>query len=117
MIFVGKVGSFLPIKKGSGGGQLVREKDGKYYAVAGTKGFRWLETEVVKNLNMEDQIDMLYYAKLADAAVAKIEEFGSFEWLVDPAPYNSTVPYDTLPTDDFMNIPEPSDSEVPSKEY
>lgn len=114
-IFVGKVGSFLPVRKGSGGGQLVREKDGKYYAVAGTKGFRWLETEIVKNLNMEDQIDMTYFVKMADAAVAKIEEFGSFEWLVDPAPYNSTVPYGTMPGDDFMNLPEPSDDEVPWK--
>ncbi len=115
-VFIGKVGSFLPIKKGEGGGQLLREKDGKYYAVAGTKGFRWLETEVVKNLDISDKIDMTYYLKLADAAVAKIEEFGSFEWLVDPAPYNSTVPFGTIPSDDFMNLPEPSDDETPWKE-
>ena len=114
-MFVGKVGSFLPIKAGCGAGQLMREKDGKYYAVGGTKGFRWLETEMVKNLHMEDCIDMLYYYKLSDAAIAKIEEFGSYEWFVDPAPYNSTVPYGTRPLDDdFMNLPpEDPDDEPP----
>ena len=117
-IFVGKVGSFVPIKAGYGGGQLLREKDGKYYAVAGTKGFRWLEAEVVKNNGKEDDIDMMYYIKMSDDAIAKIEEFGSFSWLVDPAPYNCTVPYDSKPGDylgDFMNMPEVED-EVPWEE-
>ena len=112
-LFVGKVGSFLPIKEGCGGGQLMREKDGKFYAVGGTKGYRWLETETVKNNHMEDCIDNLYFIKMADDAVASIQEFGSYEWFVDPAPYNSTVPYGTAPSDDFMNLPEPEDDEAP----
>jgi hypothetical protein len=40
--FIGKVGQFCPIKPGCGGGLLMREKDGKYYAATGSKGYRWL---------------------------------------------------------------------------
>lgn len=79
-IFIGKVGQFCPIKKGCGGGLLVREKDGKYNAATGTKGYRWLESELVKNLNKENDIDISYYHRLVDEAVASISEFGDFEW-------------------------------------
>lgn len=46
--FVGKVGLFCPMIKGAGGGVLLREKDGKYYAATGSKGYRWMEAEMVK---------------------------------------------------------------------
>lgn len=78
--FVGKVGQFCPILEGKGGGLLVREKNGKYDAVGGSKGYRWLESEVVKAKGMEDCIDKSYYMKLVDAAVRDISEFGDFEW-------------------------------------
>ena len=81
-IFVGKVGRFCPIKKNCGGGLLVREQNGKYYAVTGSKGFRWLESEMVKELNKEDDIDISYYQKLVDEAVKTIDEYGDFEWFV-----------------------------------
>jgi hypothetical protein len=80
--FVGKVGSFCPIKPGKGGGVLLREKDGKYYAAGGSKGYRWLEAEVVKTLGKEDDIDRSYYAALVDDAVANISKYGDFEWFV-----------------------------------
>lgn len=76
--FVGHVGLFCPIKKGSGGGVLYRKKDDKYYAVTGTKGYRWLESEEVKFLGKEDDIDISYYEKLADEAKATIETYGDF---------------------------------------
>ena len=78
-IFVGKVGSFCPIKKGCGGGLLCREKDGKYYAATGTTGYRWLEAETVRNLHAEDNIDRSYYNRLIDEAIASISEYGDFE--------------------------------------
>lgn len=81
-VFVGKVGLFCPIKKGCGGGELFREKDGKYYAVTGTKGWRWLESDMVEALEKEDDIDISYYHKLVDEAVESISEFGDFEWFV-----------------------------------
>ena len=105
-VFVGKVGSFLPVKDGVGGGILLRDQNGKMYSAEGAKGYRWLETEVVKNLKMEDDIDISYYAIMADKAVAHIEEFGNFSWLVDPQPYEG------LPWSQF-NVPEGVDEEIP----
>lgn len=79
-IFVGKVGSFCPIKEGCGGGLLVREKDGKYSAATGSKNYRWLEAEMVKELDKQDCIDTSYYRALVDESVATISKYGDFEW-------------------------------------
>ena len=79
--FVGKVGNFCPIIPGKGGGLLVREKDGKYYAAGGSKGYRWLESELVRH-GYEDYIDRSYYSELVDAAVETISQYGDFEWFV-----------------------------------
>lgn len=81
-VFVGKTGSYCPITPGEGGGELLREKDGKYSAVVGTKGYRWLESEVVRNRQMEDKIDMSYYQSFIDDAIATIDKYGDFEWFV-----------------------------------
>ena len=78
--FIGKVGAFCPIKPGCGGGLLVREKDGKYYSATGSKGYRWLESEMVQN--NQDIIDISYYKELVDTAVETISEYGDFEWFV-----------------------------------
>lgn len=91
--FVGKVGQFCPIKEGAGGGELLREKDGKYSAATGTKGFRWLESETVQQLNKEDDIDISYYRKLVDDAIDNISNFGNFDIFVseekyEEAPFN-----------------------------
>ena len=79
--FVGKVGNFCPILPGHGGGLLVREKDGKYYSATGSKGYRWLESEIVRGSN-EEFIDKSYYNKLVDEAVDTISKYGDFEWFV-----------------------------------
>ena len=114
-VFVGKVGSFCPIKEDCGGANLLREKDGKFYSATGAKGFKWLEAETVKGLGKEDDIDLLYFEKLVDNAVATCEEFGSFEWLVDPAPFNCEVPYPSLPVDNMVDMLDymESDMEIP----
>ena len=106
--FVGKVGSFCPIKPGKGGGVLVREQNGKFYAATGTTGFRWLESEMVLSESNEEFIDKSYYNKLVDDAVTSISEYGDFEWFVSDDPY---IPKPRL--DDFMNIPETDEDELP----
>ena len=86
MKFVGKAGAFCPIEPGGGGGYLLREKDGKFSAVTGTKGWFWLESEMVQNLKLEDRIDIKYFERLADAAIDTINKFTTdiltFEWFV-----------------------------------
>ncbi len=81
--FVGRTGLFAPILPGHGGGIMVREKNGKYYAVTGTKGYRWLEAEVIRTLHKENDLDLSYHQGLADTAIATINKFGSFERFVD----------------------------------
>lgn len=80
--FVGKVGLFCPVEPGTGGGLLMREKGGKYYAATGTKGYRWLEAEVVKDLGITDQIDTAYHEGLVSDAIEHISKFGDFEKFV-----------------------------------
>ena len=85
--FVGRVGLFCPIKPGCGGGELLREaKDDegntKYDSAVGAKGYRWLESEVVKELGKENDIDISYYNKLVDGAIESISQYGDFEWFV-----------------------------------
>lgn len=85
--FVGKVGLFTPMKPGAGGGKLVRQTIDKktnkptgYSSVTGAKDYRWMESEMVKNLGLQSQIDRSYYDNLADEAVASISQYGDFEW-------------------------------------
>lgn len=90
--FIGKVGLFCPIKPGCGGGELLREakdKDGnvKYASATGAKGYRWLESEMVRTLNKQKDIDRSYYDKLVDDAVETISKYGDFEWFASDDPY------------------------------
>jgi len=79
--FVGKVGNFCPILPGKGGGLLMREKDGKYYSATGAKGFRWLESEMIRGTN-EAFIDRRYYDELVNEAIKTIEQYGDYEMFV-----------------------------------
>ena len=130
--FVGRVGEFCPVKPGVGGGLLMREQNGKYYAATGTTGYRWLESEVILKKTeekttvidpetgqereiakaedipgIEDVIDESYYKGLANDARVAIEKYGDFDWFVSDEPYISPV------QTDFMNIPENVDEEIP----
>jgi len=94
-VFVGKAGQYCPMKKGTGGGLLMRESDGKYDSVAGTKGYRWIESEVVLSNHKENDIDMTYFERLADDAVNDISKYGDFTWFVSTEPKKETI--DPLP--------------------
>ena len=101
-IFIGRVGRFCPIKPGCGGGLLMREKDGKYYAATGSTGYRWLESEMVADLAKEDDVDRRYYDHLVDEAVETISKYGDFEWFVSDdgvAPWTAPDESDTTPFD------------------
>lgn len=93
--FIGKVGQFCPIKPGCGGGILLRETDNKktgekgYAAATGSKGFRWLESEMVRELGKENDIDRTYYNNLVDEAVKSLSSYGDFERFVADEPFVS----------------------------
>lgn len=84
-VFIGKVGLFAPVKPGYGGGLLMREKDGKYYAVGGTSGYRWLEAETTHD-RLEDLVDIHYFQAMDDEAVSDIGKYGDFDDFVSGSP-------------------------------
>ena len=93
--FIGKVGQFCPIKPGCGGGILLRETENKktgekgYAAATGSKGFRWLESEMVKSLDKQGDIDRTYYNNMVDEAVKSLSVYGDFERFAADEPYIS----------------------------
>jgi hypothetical protein len=81
--FVGRAGAFVPVLAGTGGGTLLRGKDGQFHAATGTKGFLWKEAAIVKaNMvdEVEEAVDMRYFRKLTDAALENLSKFGDAEW-------------------------------------
>ena len=84
--FIGKVGSFIPVKEG---GTLLREaKDGegnlKYDSVTGTKGYKWLpEENLAHEENWRDLIDYSYFDSLVNEALDCIEEYGDVGAFLD----------------------------------
>lgn len=105
--FIGRISNFCPMKPGSGGGILLAKRGDKYDAATGTKGFRWMEANMVKELGKEDDIDMSYFRGLVDTAVENISKYGDFEQFVSDDPY---IPKPKL--EDFMNIPETDLDEI-----
>lgn len=93
--FVGKVGQFCPVKPGCGGGILLRETENKktkekgYAAATGSKGYRWLESEMVRELGKQDDIDKGYYNGLVDEAVKSLSSYGDFERFIADEPFIS----------------------------
>ena len=78
--FVGKTGSFIPVIPGSNGGILLRYVDeNKFSSAVGAKGYRWMESEIVQKMKLQNNIDMSYYKTLTDDAKDVISKFGDFE--------------------------------------
>lgn len=109
--FVGRVGQFTPILVGENGGVLYRVDNGKNYAAPGSTGYRWLESEMVRQLGKEDAIDKSFYRKQVDAAIAEISKYGDFEQFASDDPYVCTDP-----PMDFMYIPPGVTGDMPFKQ-
>lgn len=101
--FVGKVGSFCPIKPGCNGGILLAERNGKFDSVNGAKEYRWLESEMVKELGKEDDIDRSYYDNLVTEAAHAIAAYGDLEWFISDDP--NAEPFEPLPEEDEVELP------------
>ncbi len=90
--FVGKVGRFCPMLKG--GTLLRQEENGKFSAPSGSKGYLWLESEMVKTLGREEDIDRSYYERLAEKAKEEISRYGDFEWFTSEEPLSEATDFD-----------------------
>lgn len=68
---------------------LLREQVNKetgvvsYNSVTGCKDYRWLESETVKALGKENEIDMGYFTKLANDAIESISQYGDYNNFID----------------------------------
>lgn len=81
--FIGRVGSFVPVLES--GGTLLREKDGKFFSVTGTKGYLWQERDVYETANggmpghadLVDfsNIDFGYFNHLVEDAIEKVQQY------------------------------------------
>lgn len=93
LVHVGRTGSFVPVEQG--GGDLVKVKDnqGKPYAVTGTKGYKWTESEQLKAQITIDMpffdlevlagtVDMSYFDELVKDAKDTIGKYTTYEELV-----------------------------------
>jgi energy-coupling factor transporter ATP-binding protein EcfA2 len=103
MHFIGRIGLFVPVIEEVGGATLTVVRDDKPYSVGGTKGYKWVEAEMIKVMRPElldrmpferledavqgtgsiaDVLDMPYYTQKLEDAVQTIEKFGSFDEFV-----------------------------------
>lgn len=109
MRFVGRIGRFCPMKPSSISGTLYRVQDGKNYALSGTKGYLWAESEVVKELGREDDIDISYFDNLVHDAMGDLIVYGDYQAFVD-----TSKPYVWHTDEEFINKPEFPDDGVPN---
>lgn len=137
--FVGKVGRFCPIIYGHDGGELLRETDpkfwkidengnitGRFAAATGTKKggknadvYRFMETEMVKQLGLEEFIDRDYFNRLVDEAIETINEYGDFERFVgdDGITEFEKMGFSKWSEPDWMTIPPVDDEEIPFEAF
>lgn len=95
--FVGRVGQFTPIKPGKGGGDLIRINGETHAAVSDSKDFKWLESNMVKSLKKEKDIDKNFYIEKVDKAIENISKYGDIEMFCDPNTEIVTIVSDELP--------------------
>lgn len=83
-VFVGRAGCFCPIERGHGGGELKRiESDGRLSYASGTKGYRFLEAEMVRGTETEKYVDKSYFDNLVDEAINDISKFGDYHQFIE----------------------------------
>lgn len=82
--FIGRIGRFVPVKKGCGGGTLLRHQNDKFYSVTGCKGYCWMLSEYARSMveKGEDIIDTSYHMGLVDEAIETISQYGDFDSFV-----------------------------------
>lgn len=90
MQFIGKIGRFVPVDPGNGGGVLYRVKDDKSYALAGTRGHLWVEAHIAEGLPSE-AVDQGYFDTLVEKAISQIEFYGPLSALTGQSVDISTL--------------------------
>ena len=80
--FVGRIGSFVPVKDCAPGGILEVLRDGKYYSAPSSKGYRWMLEEDAQSYGTDRVDDTFALAKAAEA-IRTIEKYVPMETLLE----------------------------------
>lgn len=104
--FIGRVGRFCPVKEGCGGAVLLVLRNGKYDAVAGSKGYRWMEAEALKKADRTDLVNRSYFYEQSDEAQLELEKYDSYDNFID-----TSVPY--VSPSDKINPPQANEDDDP----
>lgn len=89
--FIGRIGTFTPVRQGFGGGGLYRIDNGKPFNASGAKGYLWIESDNLPNDGFFDYVDYEFYDKLANEAREDIGAHCDFEWFVSDNEYISDM--------------------------
>lgn len=87
-VFVGKIGQFCPVVSGVDGGELMAERGEKFNSVGGTKGYRWKDSEVIREFGLENEIDKKYYIEQVTKAIEAIEQYCDVDWFTGDTEYD-----------------------------
>ena len=66
---------------------MVRKQGEKYYAAANSTGYRWVESDMIKDPESHDKIDLSFYRNMVDKMLAEINQYGDAEWFASDDPY------------------------------
>ncbi len=105
-VFVGRVSAFVPVKPGAGGGELKTLRNDKYSYVEGTTGYRWLETEFVRNSGKDYEIDNSYYEQMEADVIADMAQFGNVDRFINDPDYDPQL-------EKLIAVPNGVDEEIP----
>ena len=109
--FIGRVGQFTPVRDKDKSAELWKiVPGGKPQSPAGSKGYRWVETQVTRDNLTIDDIDKSYYQKQVDDAIRDISLYCSYDWFIDGE--SKVMP--TMVYDEEYKIERPmTDEEMP----
>lgn len=81
--YIGRVGAFVPIKEGGGGGVMYRVQNGSLSCPSGTTGYRWLEREIVDRDDLWERSSNGFFIDLTNAAKDHICEYVDYDYFVN----------------------------------
>lgn len=85
--FVGRIGTFTPVRPGLGGGGLYRIDNNKPYNASGASGYLWMESDMIPEDKFYDYVDFTFYDTLADDAREAIGNYCMFDEFVSDEEY------------------------------
>lgn len=94
--FIGRIGTFTPVRPSLGGGGLYRIDNGKPYNASGASGYLWMESDNIPEKEFYNYVDYNFYNKLVNDAREDIGKYCDFEEFVSDEEYISEAERECL---------------------